>query len=117
LAPSRALLADVHGDLLELVSAAGVRATVSVGGCPRGRAAGVAILKDHGPEGLLVDGGVEEGPYDVLALPKAARELQEGGWSDDDVRRAFVDNAMAFYGLSAANPPIGRQPSPRASAP
>ncbi len=117
LAPSRALLADVHADLLELVTAAGVRATVSVGGCPRGRAAGVAVLKEHGTEGLMVDGGVEEGPYDVLALPKAARELQESGWSADDVRRVFVDNAMAFYGLSDASLPIDRRPSPRASAP
>ena len=117
LPPSRALLADLHPDLLELVTAAGVRATVSVGGCPKGRAAGVSVLKDHGPAGLLVDGGVEEGPYDVLALPKAARELQESGWSDDDLRRAFVDNATSFYGLSDANPPIDRRPSPRASSP
>ncbi len=39
------------------------------------------------------------------------------GWSADDVRRVFVDNAMAFYGLSDASLPIDRRPSPRASAP
>ena len=30
---------------------------------------------------------------------------------------AFVDNALAFYGLSDASPPIDRPPWPRASAP
>lgn len=108
LAPESALMSAITPDLLELVAAAGVRATVSVGGCPDGRASGVSFLRDHGPDGLLVDGGVGEGAYDILGLPKAAQDLLEGGWSEADVRRVFLENALEFYGISAAKSRSGR---------
>ena len=105
LPPDRVLLSATTPDLLELVTAAGARAGVTVGACPDGRASGVSFLRDHGPDGLLVDGGVGEGAYDVLSLPKAAQDLLDAGWTDEDVHRVFVDNALNFYGISASTFP------------
>ena len=50
-----------------------VRAGVTVGACPDGRASGVSFLRDHGPDGLLVDGGVGEGaPSTAAETPRRA---------------------------------------------
>ena len=98
-------ISAITPDLLELVAAAGVRAGVTVGACPDGRASGVSFLRDHGPDGLLVDGGVGEGAYDVLSLPKAAQDLLDSGWTDEDVRKVFLDNALNFYGISESTFP------------
>ncbi len=105
LPPERVLISAITPDLLELVAAAGVRAGVTVGACPDGRASGVSFLRDHGPDGLLVDGGVGEGAYDVLSLPKAAQDLLDSGWTDEDVRKVFLDNALNFYGISESTFP------------
>jgi predicted metal-dependent TIM-barrel fold hydrolase len=105
LAPDRVLVAATTPELLELVTAAGVKASVTVGGCPDERATGVAFLREHGPDGLLVDGGVGEGAFDVLGLPKAAQDLLDGGWSAAEVRQVFLQNALTFYRISETNRP------------
>jgi hypothetical protein len=107
LAPERVLMAAITPALLELVTAAGVRASVSVGGCPSGRGRGVSFLRDHGPDGLLVDGGLGEGAVDILGLHKAAQDLMDGGWTDDEIRQVFLDNALEFYGINVSTSPSG----------
>ena len=102
----RVLVAQVGPDTLELVKAAGVRVGVSVGAEPVARAAAVQLLQEHGPDGVIVDGGVGEGAADLLSMPKAAEELAAGGWSVDEVQRVFRDNAAGFFGVSVAPGPV-----------
>ncbi len=44
-------------------------------------------------------------PYDLLAIPKAIREMKRLGVCEDEIRRSVFDNARTFYGLDLSFAP------------
>lgn len=58
----------------------------------------VAVVRAHGPEGLLVDSDAALDPADPLAVPKVARRMKEAGL-EDAVERVTSANAAAFFAL------------------
>ncbi|MFI6089745.1 TatD family hydrolase [Streptomyces sp. NPDC051218] len=60
----------------------------------------VAILRDHGPEKVLVNSAADWGKSDPLKTRKVADTMLESGFSEDDVDLVLWRNPVAFYGLS-----------------
>ncbi|MGW4303601.1 TatD family hydrolase [Streptomyces sp. NPDC004376] len=60
----------------------------------------VAILRDHGPEQVLVNSAADWGRSDPLKTRKVADLMLKEGFTEDDVDRVLWRNPVAFYGLS-----------------
>ncbi|MFE2231033.1 TatD family hydrolase [Streptomyces sp. NPDC059442] len=60
----------------------------------------VAILKDHGPDRVLVNSAADWGDSDPLKTRRVGDAMLAAGFSDDDVDRILWRNPVAFYGLS-----------------
>lgn len=60
----------------------------------------VAILRDHGPERVLVNSAADWGKSDPLKTRMVADAMLRSGFSEDDVDLVLWRNPVAFYGLS-----------------
>ena len=60
----------------------------------------VAILKDHGPDRVLVNSAADWGDSDPLKTRRVGDAMLAAGFSDDDVDQVLWRNPVAFYGLS-----------------
>jgi predicted metal-dependent TIM-barrel fold hydrolase len=60
----------------------------------------VAILRDHGPERVLVNSAADWGRSDPLKTRKVADLMLAEGFTEDDVDRVLWRNPVDFYGLS-----------------
>jgi uncharacterized protein len=60
----------------------------------------VALLKQFGPERLIVDSACDWGISDPLSVPKTAELMSENGIADPDIRLVTYANALAVYGKS-----------------
>jgi uncharacterized protein len=58
------------------------------------------LVRQYGPEGIIVDSACDWAVSDALALPKTARLMIERGISADAIRKVSYDNALAIYGLN-----------------
>jgi predicted metal-dependent TIM-barrel fold hydrolase len=58
------------------------------------------LVRQYGPERIIVDSACDWGVSDALALPKTARLMIERGISADAIRKVSYDNALAVYGLN-----------------
>jgi hypothetical protein len=65
-----------------------------------GNARMVEILRQYGPERIIVDSACDWGISDPLGVPKTARLALERGIAEEVVRRACYGNALAAYGQS-----------------
>ena len=65
-----------------------------------GSARMVEILKQHGPERIIVDSACDWGISDPLGVPKVAALAKEHGVPDEAIKKACYDNALAAYGQS-----------------
>jgi hypothetical protein len=59
-----------------------------------------AIIKEHGPDRIIVSGSADWGVSDPLSLVKVVDYLAEDGHSDETIAKLVYRNAMAFYGQS-----------------
>jgi predicted metal-dependent TIM-barrel fold hydrolase len=60
------------------------------------------IVRQHGPERIIVDSACDWGVSDSLAVPKTAALMAERGIASEAIRKVTYDNALAAYGLSGA---------------
>ena len=58
------------------------------------------IVRQYGPEHIIVDSACDWGVSDALALPKTAQLMRERGISAQAIRQVTYDNALAVYGLN-----------------
>jgi uncharacterized protein len=60
------------------------------------------IVRQFGPERIIVDSACDWGVSDPLAVPKTAALMAERGIAPDTIRCVTYANALAVYGLSGA---------------
>jgi uncharacterized protein len=60
------------------------------------------IVRQYGPERIIVDSACDWGVSDPLAVPKTAALMAERGIPAQTIRRVTYENALAAYGLSGA---------------
>jgi predicted metal-dependent TIM-barrel fold hydrolase len=60
----------------------------------------VALLREYGPERVLVNSAADWGKSDPLKTRKVGDLMLDEGFSEDDVDRVLWRNPVAFYGLS-----------------
>ncbi|MET7440238.1 TatD family hydrolase [Streptomyces sp. NPDC005568] len=60
----------------------------------------VAVLKEFGPEKVLVNSAADWGRSDPLKTRKVGDAMLAAGFTEDDVERVLWHNPVAFYGLS-----------------
>lgn len=58
------------------------------------------LVKQYGPERLIVDSATDWGVSDPLAVPKTARLMLQRGLPDEFVRKVCYHNALDAYGQS-----------------
>jgi predicted metal-dependent TIM-barrel fold hydrolase len=58
----------------------------------------VEIVRQYGPERILVDSACDWGVSDPLAVPKTAELLRRGGIGENAIRLVSYGNALAAYG-------------------
>ena len=59
-----------------------------------------AIVKEYGPERMIVDSSCDWGVSDPLAVPKTARIMAERGITAETIHQVSYANALAIYGLN-----------------
>jgi predicted metal-dependent TIM-barrel fold hydrolase len=103
--PGCALVAGADARTVRSIRAVGQLAAVSLSeGTSREDPLDVAVrlVKEHGPEGLVLGSDAGEAGGDLLALPRAADRLSRAGLSDAVIRRVCGGNALAFLGVDPA---------------
>lgn len=71
------------------------------------------VVERYGPERLMINSDhVAYLSHDLLAIPKAIRELRRRGVDYANIRKAVFDNANEFYGLKLATQPLVADPIP-----
>ena len=60
----------------------------------------VAILREYGPERILVNSAADWGRSDPLLTRRTAEAMLAGGFDEDDVDRVLWRNPVEFYGQS-----------------
>ena len=60
----------------------------------------VAILKEYGPEKILVNSAADWGKSDPLKTRRVADAMLMAGFGEDDVDQVLWRNPVTFYGLS-----------------
>src|SRR5262245_59549863 len=58
------------------------------------------LVRQYGPERIIVDSACDWGVSDALAVPKTAALMAERGIAPDAIRKVTYQNALAVYGLS-----------------
>src|SRR5438876_2280263 len=58
------------------------------------------LVRQFGPERIIVDSACDWGVSDSLAVPKTAALMAQRGISQDAIRKVTYENALAAYGLS-----------------
>lgn len=73
----------------------------------------VEVVRQYGPERIIVDSSADWGVSDPLAVPKTARLMLERGIPPQDIELTCYGNALAAYGQSGQfneddwlNPPV-----------
>jgi hypothetical protein len=60
------------------------------------------IVRQFGPERIIIDSACDWGVSDPLAVPKTAMLMAQRGIDAAVIRQVTYDNALAVYGLSGA---------------
>jgi hypothetical protein len=60
----------------------------------------VAILREYGPERVLVNSAADWGKSDPLKVPKTVAAMLEAGFAEAEVQRVVWDNPVEFFGQS-----------------
>ncbi len=58
------------------------------------------LVRQCGPERIIVDSACDWGVSDPLAVPKTAALMAERGIAPEAIRKVTYENALAVYGLS-----------------
>lgn len=60
----------------------------------------VEVVKQYGPERIIVDSAADWGISDPLAVPKTAALMRERGIPEEHIRLTCYQNALTAYGQS-----------------
>ena len=69
-------------------------------GTKMGNARMADIVRQYGPERIIVDSACDWGVSDSLAVPKTARLMIERGIAMEIIRKVTYENALTVYGLN-----------------
>ena len=69
----------------------------------------VAVLKEFGPEQVLVNSAADWGKSDPLKTRRVADAMLDAGFGEDEVDRVLWRNPVAFYGQSGRLDPRARR--------
>jgi uncharacterized protein len=69
-------------------------------GTKMGNARMCELVRQYGPERIIIDSACDWGVSDPLAVPKTARLMMERGIPADTIRMVTYENALAVYGLN-----------------
>lgn len=61
---------------------------------------GARIVREHGPERMMVNSSADWGPSDVLSVPRTIERMRAEGMAERDIERVVWDNPVAFFGQS-----------------
>jgi uncharacterized protein len=99
--PSRVVIDHVNEETIKEVKDRGFWAAFSI--YPHSKMTAermLAIVRQYGPERLIVDSACDWGVSDPLSVPKTAQVLADGGIEEDQIRMVTYANALAVYGQS-----------------
>lgn len=99
--PSRVVIDHVNEETIKEVKDRGFWAAFSI--YPHSKMTAermVALVKQNGPERLIVDSACDWGVSDPLSVPKTAKLMAEQGIADEAIRMVTYANALAVYGQS-----------------
>lgn len=99
--PSRVVVDHVNEETVKEVKDRGFWAAFSI--YPHSKMTAermVEILRQHGPEQLIVDSACDWGVSDPLSVPKTAKVLAAGGVPEEQIRMVTYGNTLAAYGQS-----------------
>jgi len=99
--PARVLVQGADAGALRSVRACGHQAGVLLAAGEPAIDEAVRAVRALGPEGLVLSSGAGEAGADLLALPRAAARLRNGGLSEAVVRRVCGGNALRWLGVEA----------------
>jgi hypothetical protein len=60
----------------------------------------VAVVKQYGPERIMINSAADWGISDPLAVPKTAALMKQEGISDETIRLVTYQNAITAFGQS-----------------
>jgi predicted metal-dependent TIM-barrel fold hydrolase len=99
--PSRCVIDHNNEETVREVLDRGFWAAFSIyPGTKMGNARMTELLRQYGPDRIIIDSACDWGVSDALALPKTAKLMIERGISADAIRKATYDNALTVYGLN-----------------
>ena len=101
LSPDRVVFDHVNEETIKEVKDQGFWAAFSI--YPHSKMTAermVALVKQFGPERLIVDSACDWGISDPVSVPKTAKLMSENGIADHDIRLVTYANALAVYGKS-----------------
>jgi predicted metal-dependent TIM-barrel fold hydrolase len=58
------------------------------------------VVKQYGPERIIVDSSADWGVSDPLSVPKTANVMRQRGISEEDIHTTCYQNALSIYGKS-----------------
>ncbi len=99
--PSRVVIDHVNEETVKEVKDRGFWAAFSIYPHSKMTAERIfEIIRQYGPERLIVDSACDWGVSDPLSVPKTAALLAERGTPAEHIRMVTYDNALAVYGQS-----------------
>jgi uncharacterized protein len=101
LSPSRVVIDHVNEETVKEVKDRGFWAAFSI--YPHSKMTAermFALVRQFGPERLIVDSACDWGVSDPLSVPDTAKLLAERGIPNDQIRLVTYENALAVYGQS-----------------
>jgi uncharacterized protein len=99
--PSRCVIDHNNEETVRDVLDRGFWAAFSIyPGTKMGNARMTELVRQYGPDRIIVDSACDWGASDPLAVPKTARMMVERGIPGEAIRKVTYENALAVYGLN-----------------
>jgi predicted metal-dependent TIM-barrel fold hydrolase len=99
--PSRCVIDHNNEETVQEVLERGFWAAFSIyPGTKMGNVRMAELVRQYGPDKIIVDSACDWGVSDALAVPKTARLMIERGIATETIRKVTYENALAVYGLN-----------------
>ena len=99
--PTRCVVDHNNEDTVREVLDRGFWAAFSIyPGTKMGNARMTELVRQYGPERIIIDSACDWGVSDALAVAKTARLMIDRGIPADAIRKVTYDNTLAVYGLN-----------------
>jgi predicted metal-dependent TIM-barrel fold hydrolase len=97
--PAKVVIDHLTGELVGKVRERGLLAGLTVQPGKLTAEGVLAVVREHGADGILVDSDAAHVTADLLAVPRVARCLESAGIAPQEVARVTGGNAARLFGL------------------